>query len=134
MPTAAGTNQKYEDIMSIEEVSTNKETLKAEVLSVYDDYIASFNAGDADACVANFLIPYFDLRSVDGTPTQVVFATKADSRKYFTDSLEAIRAAGWDGSSRVVQTEVWELGSGMVSLLVDFERLTSDGSPIDAHR
>lgn len=112
----------------------NAEALEEALLAVYNAYIDSFNAGDVTACVSNFFIPYYDLRNVEGSPTQVLFATEAESRTYFEDTLAAMAAAGWKGSSRVVQTSAWRYAEGMACLLVDFERLTADREPIDAHR
>ncbi|WP_280424726.1 DUF6841 family protein [Nocardia carnea] len=105
-----------------------------EVVAAYNAYIDSFNSGDVDACVANFVIPYYDLRTVEGVPTQVLYATEQDARRYFEDALATMRAAGWEGTSSVVNTAITQYGDDMVALTVDFERLTATGEPIDEHR
>lgn len=120
--------------MSVDATKETKESIEQDVFAVYNAYIDSFNGGKVDDCVACFAIPYFDLRTVDGTPTQVVYTSAEESKGYFANTLEQLQAAGWKGSSRVVNTELTQLGADMVHLLVDFERLTADGEPIDAHR
>ncbi len=97
--------------------------------SVTDEFLATFNAGDAAAHAATLAYPHVRLAS----GTVRVWATFEEAHAAMTVAMPALRErAGWD-HSEWDHRDIIHVGPGKVHLDVQFTRYRSDGSVIGVY-